>query len=73
MVTASDGALHLTGGGQEPLALERIGEAAFIVPALDSIVTFSRDDAGAVTGLTLAQSGEERQAERRDTGENAPG
>lgn len=62
---AADGeSLRLFTPGQPPLALRPIGEAAFATDAIDASVRFARNEDGAVTSLTLVQSGEERTADR---------
>ncbi len=50
--------------GQGKLELEPVSESQFTVPAVKANVTFEKDSAGKITGLTLTQNGRAMKAKK---------
>jgi len=63
-VTLRNGALYLTPRGRREVRLWPESETQLFVKEVDAQVTFTRDAAGAVTGLVLHQNGEDRVARK---------
>jgi CubicO group peptidase (beta-lactamase class C family) len=56
--------LYVEAPGQPRMRLHPSAETAFFADALNSEINFTKDDAGAVTGLSLKQEGQETQAKK---------
>ena len=64
VVTLEDGALFGQPTGQNRVALFPESEVDFFLRAVNAQVTFTKDDAGAVTGLVLHQGGRDQTAHK---------
>ncbi len=64
-VTSEKGRLFFGASGQHPVELQAISETKFVVPFLNTEVTFDRTEQGAVKGLSLLQEGARILAERK--------
>ncbi|HJZ49051.1 MAG TPA: DUF3471 domain-containing protein, partial [Roseiflexaceae bacterium] len=58
------GRLYLTASGQAPFELLPSAETTFFAPALNSEISFTRNDDGEVAGLTLTQEGRDLHANK---------
>lgn len=60
-----NGTLTAQATGQKPLELSAEATDAFFLSAMDAQIVFTRDTAGAITGLVLHQGGREMPAKKR--------
>jgi CubicO group peptidase (beta-lactamase class C family) len=64
-VAVVDGKLTVQGTGQSALEMQAEAQDAFFSRAIDAQISFTRNDAGAVTGLVLHQGGSEMSGRRK--------
>jgi CubicO group peptidase (beta-lactamase class C family) len=64
VVTLEDGRLHAEPTGQAKLALYAESDDRFFLRGVDAQVSFTRDDAGRVTGLVVLQGGTQQSARK---------
>lgn len=64
VVTLEDGALFVQPAGQGKFELFAESETEFFLKVVEAQLTFTKDDAGAVTGFILHQGGREQAARR---------
>ena len=67
LVTLEDGTLFAQPAGDDRVRLAAESETKFFLTGVDAQISFTKDAAGAVTGLILHQNGRERPAPRRTT------